>query len=161
MNKTNELYVFDRDLNIIKTLVINDININEDIVSPQKTVIEMELDKTIEVSSCVLIKENGNKKFLGIIQDIVNDKKTTLYTYPLISLMDVDCQLENINGNVGVWIINMLNNNFVNIDDKYTNLPLVFVENAITDSLELEVKTNNLFVPSKKFVLFGAFDGCK
>lgn len=145
MNKTNELYIFDRDLKLIKSLIINDININEDIVSPQKSIIEMELDKTIEVSSFVLIKENSNKKFLGVIQDIVNDKKTTLYTYPLISLMDIDCELENINGNVGVWIINMLNNNFVNIDDKYTNLPLVFVENAITDSLELEVKTNNLF----------------
>ena len=145
MDKTNELYILDRDLNIIQTTVIDDITPNEDIVSPQKTVIEIPLNKSIEIGCFLLIKENGKSKYLGIVQDIVNEKTTKIFSYPIINSFDVECVLKDINGNVGVWIIEAINNNFVSINDKYTKLPIVFEQNSIIDTLELQLKTNNLF----------------
>lgn len=140
------LVIMDRQLNQKHIAITDNIPDAIDIVSPQKTNFELMLNKNINVGDLVYVSKDNKADYIGIVDEVVNENSTKIYTFPLISITDTECMLNNINGDVFSWINSTLTTNFISSNDNLFNLPLEIENHILTPvSLEYSFSSNNLF----------------
>lgn len=140
-----ELVVTKRDLSI-KSIILTDLVIPvEDIMTPQKTTIEIALNESIEIDDLVVLRNDSKIEYIGKIQDLKHTTETgitTLWSYPAVSLFDFTGIMTPCSGNVATWLQSVLTANFVGTADERVNLPLTFV-NGITTPVMLNYPFEN------------------
>lgn len=147
--ENNLIMFFDRQLNIKESHIISYTTPKRDIISPQKTTIQLDKNDTIEAGDIVVIRNTNAPDYIGIVQDKETQNKTDVYIYPLINIFDAEVFMASIDGDVFTWIKQILTANFVGttenpITDKYFALKMEFVDNTGGVDLELEMSNGNL-----------------
>ena len=147
--ENNLIMFFDRQLNIKESHIISYTTPKRDIISPQKTTIQIDKNDTIEAGDIVVIRNTNAPDYIGIVQDKETQNKTDVYIYPLINIFDAEVFMASIDGDVFTWIKQILTANFVGttenpITDKYFALKMEFVDNTGGVDLELEMSNGNL-----------------
>lgn len=124
--------IYTHDLKL-KTVAITDVTPRHfDCVSPQKTTIELPLNYAIENDDLVVIRDQDTAEveYVGMIDTVAHDKTTTVLLYPFEGIFDNECVLENINGDLFVWIKNAIQRNFVNTGDALNDFPIIVENNT-------------------------------
>lgn len=147
--ENNLIMFFDRQLNIKESHIISYTTPKRDIISPQKTTIQLDKNDTIEAGDIVVIRNTNAPDYIGIVQDKETQNKTDVYIYPLINIFDAEVFMASIDGDVFTWIKQILTANFVGttenpITDKYFALKMEFVDNTGGVDLALEMSNGNL-----------------
>lgn len=138
------LVVLDRKLNQKHIEMVDNLPNTIDIISPQKTNFEIKLNNLISVGDLVYVTKDSNN-YLGTVFEIKNENTSVLYTYPIISVLDVPVIMRDINGDVFSWIKTTLEENF-NSNDILFNLPLTIENKTYSGaSLKHSFDSDNLF----------------
>lgn len=142
----SRLLVLDRQLNQKYITEIDNMVDNIDIISPQKTIFDIQINKNIKVGDLVVLSSHNVTEYIGVISELRHEYNTQIHSYPLISLTDVECVLGNISGDVVAWIIKALNDNFINVGDNLFRIKLDIVNKTQKEvSLISDLVGNNLF----------------
>lgn len=108
-----------------------------DCIVPQKTTIDFVKNINVDESDIVIIRdaETLQEEYLGIIDTKEKGKTTRLAILPFISITDNELKVDTLDGTISVqeWIVNQINNNFVNIDDIYSKFNIVVRNNTSKD----------------------------
>lgn len=154
MENVKQLLILDRKLSIKDIISTNKVIPVQDIISPQKTSFEIKKTDNIVIGDLIVLKNDNDIEYIGIVQDIETDITMKIATYPLISITDMECIMSNINGNVFSWIKDVFEYNIVNtLTDASTSnqvdnllaIPLSFVDNTKAKTLQLEVSNGNFY----------------
>lgn len=141
-----QLIIMNRQLKVKYIIVVDNIIPVEDIISPQKTTFETTIDnKDIVIGDLIVLRNETNIEYLGVVQDLETDTTSKIASFPLINITDTDCIMNNISGNVFDWIKTILTANFVETADELLKLPFSFKNSAGVVDLTLEVGDGNLF----------------
>lgn len=170
----------------IRNTILTDLYIPmQDIISPQKTTLNVLKTDKVKISDIIIIRDNdsGTIEYIGYIDTITNKTTTEISCYPLINVLDNDFVLDqmfkettNADGtkvdsavDCASWLIKHLTREFVNTDDDYQALPLivrnnlsspVFYKKALDTANLFEVYTD-IFVNTGIFIEFSGlhYDG--
>jgi len=140
-----QLLILGKNLTIKQILAVDNIIPIEDIISPQKTVFTVPINRELVVGDLVILKKEQDFEYFGIVQDLESDEVTRVSAYPLINLTNGEFNLTTIDGDVYQWIVNTFTKNFIDIDDDLLRMPFVFKNNAQATTLYLELQDGNLF----------------
>lgn len=83
----------------IRTRVLTDVIVPvDDVISPQKTTLQIPKNDKIEVSDFVIIKDNtsGKPEYVGYIDTLCSRETTEISCYPLINIFDNDFILDQL-----------------------------------------------------------------
>lgn len=154
----------------------------EDIISPQKTTLNLSKTDKIKLSDIIIIKDNnsGNIEYIGYIDTLSNKNTTEISCYPLINVFDNDFILDqmyktstNKDGtsvDIGVdvvdWLTTQLTRAFIGTDDYLQALPLkidkktkspVLYKKVLDTANLLEVYTD-LFINTGVYIEFSGLE---
>lgn len=143
-----ELLVLDRhSLQVKDNFFIDDnYDINIDLVIPKKSSFNISKEIINARVGDILTVKNNEIDYIGVIDTIEHEDyyKFKILTFDFIRIFDLELLVNSYSGNIGMFIQNIIRDNFIDCLDYYQSLPYLNIINNSTVSGDLTFEVDKL-----------------
>ena len=150
-----ELLVLDRHSLQVKDYFFIDKNydINIDLVIPQKSSFNISRESmNARVGDIITFKDN-EIDYIGVVDTIEHEAFFVhkILSFDFIQIFNIELSIKSYSGNIGVFIENIIRDNFIDCSDYYQSLPYLNIINNSTVSGDLTFEVDKLVKVSSLF----------
>jgi len=143
-----ELLVLDRHSLQVKDyfFIDNNFDINIDLVIPQKSSFNIPREAINARVGDIVTFKDSEIDYIGVIDTIEHESffSYKILAFDFIQIFNIELSVNSYSGNIGVFVENIIRNNFIDCSDYYQSLPYLNIINNSTVSGDLTFEINKL-----------------